>query len=168
MLSGETAVGKYPAEAVSVLTRIALEVESRIMLSTSCHQVLQLNDSNSTIPEAISQAACQVAHEISARAIIAFTQTGGTAALVSKKRPVTPIFAITPFEMVQRHLTIFYGIRSLLVEITDNTESLIAAAEILLLDQRILEKGAAVVITMGSPVSSPGTTNLLKVHTLGE
>ena len=168
MLSGETAVGKYPAEAVAVLTRIALEVESKKISNDSCKPLFQYNNKQSTTPEAIGRAACQVAHEIRAGAIIAFTRTGSTAALVSKKRPITPIFAITPFERVQRQLTIFYGIRSLLVEIAENTESLIAATEKLLLDQRILEKGNAVVITMGSPVSSPGTTNLVKVHELGE
>lgn len=168
MLSGETAVGKYPAAAVSVLIRIAQEVESRTTLSSRCLQLMQLQaEQASTIQEAISQAAFRVSHEIDAEAIITFTQTGSTAALVSKKRPFTPIWAITPSEKVRRQLTIFYGIRSLLVEITENTEALVSATEKLLLQQNILTMGDIVVIIMGSPLSSQGTTNLLKVHELG-
>lgn len=167
MLSGETAIGRYPAEAVAVLTRIALEVESKVISSESCNQPFHYSSRDSATPEAIGRAACQVAHEIGAKAIIAFTQTGSTAALVSKKRPITPVYAITPFERVQRQLTIFYGIRSFLIEITENTESLVAVTEKFLLEQAILETGDTVVITLGSPVSSPGTTNLLKVQTLG-
>jgi pyruvate kinase len=167
MLSGETAVGKYPTQAVAVLSRIALEVEGKILAGENCNQFIRVADKYSTIPEAIGQAACMVSHEINAKAIIAFTQTGSTAALVSKKRPTTSVYAITPFEKVQRQLTLFYGVRSLLVEHTEDTESLVAATEKLLLDQGVLKKGDTVVIILGSPVSSSGMTNLLKVHTLG-
>jgi pyruvate kinase len=166
MLSGETAIGLYPAEAVVFLTRIAMEVECTILSAEFCQPSFQSNGQHSTISEAIGQAACQVSQEINARAIVAFTQTGGTAALVSKKRPFAPVFAITPFEKVRRQLTIFFGIQSFLVECTENTEALIAATEKLLLKQEILKDGDTVVITMGSPISSYGTTNLLKVQVL--
>lgn len=166
MLSGETALGKYPLEAVQTMVRVAQDVE-RI---PPCHAyengMLPLTD-HRRLPEVISQMACRVAENLNAAAILAFTQTGRTAAHVAKYRPVVPIIAVTPSAMVQRRLALCRGVFPFLVELTGNTETQIDALERALLEAGVLHKGDLVVITMGSPVATPGTTNLLKVHRLG-
>jgi hypothetical protein len=117
--------------------------------------------------EPISQAACRVAENAGAAAILAFTQTGGTAAMVAKYRPALPIYAVTPSQAVRRRLALYAGVRSLRVDIEGDTEAQIRSVEEAVLEATDLKKGDVVVITMGSPVSAPGTTNLMKVHRLG-
>lgn len=166
MLSGETAKGKYPVAAVEVMHRVALDVEkneiNRKWLghageAEKCHR----------LSDVIAQAACKVATDLQAQAILAFTQTGKTATLVAKYRPTIPIIAVTPDTLVQRRMAIYRGVFSLLVEISGNTESQIESVGKAVQEAGLLAKGDLVVITMGSPVSTPGTTNLLKAHRLG-
>jgi pyruvate kinase len=109
----------------------------------------------------------RVADNVGAAAILAFTQTGSTAALVAKYRPDIPIYAVTPSQAVRRRLALFAGVRSIRVDIQGDTEAQIRSVEEAVLAVGPLQKGEIVVITMGSPVSAPGTTNLLKVHRLG-
>ncbi|MCF6179579.1 MAG: pyruvate kinase, partial [Geopsychrobacter sp.] len=111
--------------------------------------------------------ACQMAVTVGASAILAFTQTGGTAALVAKFRPQVPVLAVTPAEHVRRRLALYGGVHSLQVDIEGGTEAQIKSVEVAVLAQGKLKRGDTVVITMGSPVSAPGTTNLIKVHRLG-
>ncbi len=167
MLSGETAAGKYPLEAVQVMDRVARDVEGDPQLLARCCQPTPLTDGSHSLPEAIGQAACRVAEAVGATAILAFTQTGSTAALVAKHRPLLPILAVTPTTLVRRRLALYGGIRSLKVPIQGSTEAQISSVEAAVLDSGLLKRGDVVVITMGSPVSDPGTTNLLKVHRLG-
>ena len=102
-----------------------------------------------------------------ASAIIAFTQTGKTATLIAKYRPALPIYAVTPSIKVQRQLALYSGVASLRVEIKGDTETQIHTVEETILKAEVLQKGDVVVITMGSPVSTTGTTNLMKLHQLG-
>ena len=95
------------------------------------------------------------------------SQTGSTPALVSKYRPALPIFAVTPSQAVRRRLALYAGVRSIQVEIKGDTESQIRSVEEAVLSAGVLSKGDVVVITMGSPLSDTGTTNLLKVQRLG-
>ncbi len=167
MLSGETAAGKYPVAAVKVMDRVARDVETDPQIFTrSFAQDLESHE-YSNLPEAIGRAACRVAEAVGAAAILAFTQTGSTAALVAKYRPSLPILAVTPTAQVRRQLVIYGGVRSLEVSIQGNTEAQISSVEAAVLESGLLKRGDVVVITMGSPVSAPGTTNLLKVHRLG-
>jgi pyruvate kinase len=167
MLSGETATGKYPVESVSLMVRVARDVEREPILHEKVfHRIPELRGYRS-MPEAIGQAAVRVADNISAAAILAFTQTGSTAALVAKYRPAIPIYAVTPTQAVRRRLSLYAGVRSIRVDICGDTEGQIRSVEEAVLASGVLKKGDVVVITMGSPVSAPGTTNLLKVHRLG-
>jgi pyruvate kinase len=166
MLSAETASGSYPVEAVSMMVQVALDVEGDPQLKSQVFQPVLERDGLPCLAEVISQAACRVAEGVHARAILAFTQTGSTAALVSKYRPSRPIFAVTPSVKVRRRLTLYAGVHSLRVDIEGDTESQIRAVEEAVLATGWLKKGDVVVITMGSPLSSPGTTNLMKVHRL--
>ncbi len=167
MLSGETAAGKYPVEAVSLMVRVAKDVEQDpVHKAKGFHPIGEVLGYR-RLPEAIGQAACRVAENVGAAAILAFTQTGSTAALVAKYRPDLPIFAITPSVAARRRLALYAGVRSIRVDIEGDTESQIRSVETAVLAAGVLQRGDVVVITMGSPVSSPGTTNLLKVHRLG-
>jgi len=166
MLSGETALGAYPLAAVQTMVRVAQDVEDIPPCHASEAGMLPLTD-HRRLPEVISQMACRVAENLQAAAILAFTQTGRTAAHVAKYRPSVPIVAVTPSPVVQRKMALCRGVFPFLVEIAGNTETQIDTLERALLDAGILRKGDLAVITMGSPVATPGTTNLLKVHRLG-
>jgi pyruvate kinase len=167
MLSAETASGRYPREAVAMMVRIALDVEADPLLQEQVYHPLPVERGYPSLPEAIGQAACHVAGAVGAAAILAFTQTGSTAALVAKYRPRMPVYAVTPEQLVRRRMALFAGVRTIRVDIEGDTETQIRSVEAAVLNSGVLKKGDVVVITMGSPVSDPGTTNLLKIHRLG-
>jgi len=167
MLSAETASGQYPVQAVALMVRVAQDVEGDPSLKDQVYHPLDEVLGYRRLPEAIGQAACRVAETIGAGAILAFTQTGSTAALVAKYRPNLPIYAVTPSQQVRRRLALYAGVRSIRVDIEGDTEAQIRSVEQAVLASGVLQVGDVVVITMGSPVSAPGTTNLLKVHRLG-
>lgn len=167
MLSGETAAGKYPREAVQVMDRVARDVESDPQLQARRFEPVPAIHGYHNLPDAIGQAACRVAEAVGAAAILAFTQTGSTAALIAKYRPTLPVLAVTPTTLVRRQLALYGGVRSLKVPIQGSTEQQITSVEAAVLESGLLQRGDVVVLTMGSPVSDPGTTNLLKVHRLG-
>jgi len=167
MLSAETASGRYPREAVAMMVRIALDVEADPLLKEQVYHPLPVERGYPSLPEAIGQAACRVAGSVGAAAILAFTQTGSTAALVAKYRPQMPVYAVTPEQLVRRRMALYAGVRTMRVDIEGDTETQIRSVEAAVLNSGLLKKGDVVVITMGSPVSDPGTTNLLKIHRLG-
>lgn len=170
MLSAETASGKYPIEAVALMVRVAADVEADQALKDKPFTGLPEGLSFRRLPEAIGLAACRIAKLLEASAILAFTQTGSTVALVAlvaKHRPDVPIFAVTPSQAVRRRMTLYAGVRSIRVDIQGDTEAQIRSVEEAVLSAGVLQRGDVVIITMGSPVSAPGTTNLLKVHRLG-
>jgi len=166
MLSAETASGKYPVEAVSMMVQVAHDVEGDPLLKAQVFHPQADQEGVPNLAEVIGLAACRAAENMNAAAILAFTQTGSTAALVSKYRPTLPILAVTPSEQVRRTLALYAGVHSLRVDIEGDTESQILSVEEAVIATKWLKKGDLVVITMGSPLSSPGTTNLMKVHRL--
>ncbi len=165
MLSAETASGKYPLEAVKIMDSVARDVEKATLIAPKQFQVRE-DMQVVNLSEAIGQAACRIAQSVGAKAILAFTQSGNTAALVAKYRPTMPIYAVTPSRTVRRRLALYFGVQSLRVDIQGDTEAQIQLVEKSVLDAGVLQPGDMVVITMGSPLSDPGTTNLLKVHQL--
>ncbi|MBN1142290.1 MAG: pyruvate kinase [Deltaproteobacteria bacterium] len=166
MLSGETAVGKYPLEAVRMMGKVADDVERDPMLRQHIFHPRFESDPECSLAEIIADAACEVAENVGAAAILTFTQTGRTAALVAKYRPALPIFAVTPSEEVRRRLVLYRGVRSMQVATEGGTETQIAAVAHAALETGRLKVGDVVVIVMGSPVSAAGTTNLIKVQKL--
>ncbi len=167
MLSAETASGDYPCEAVEMMVRVAVDVERDPQLKEQFFHPLSEQSSTPSLTESIGQAACRVAENVGAAAILAFTQTGSTAALVAKYRPPMPVYAVTPTLAVRRRMALYAGVRSIRVDIEGDTEAQIRSVDAAVLEAGVLSKGDIVVITMGSPLSDPGTTNLLKVHQLG-
>lgn len=167
MLSGETAAGLYPIEAVKVMDRVARDVEGNPQFGIQCQVAGEEESAKQSLSDTIGRAACQVAESVGATAILAFTQTGSTATLVAKHRPALPIIAVTPNKQVKRHLALYRGISSLRVDIQGDTEAQIFSVDAAVLKRGLLQRGDVVVITMGSPLSAAGTTNLLKIHCLG-
>ncbi len=168
MLSGETAAGKYPVEAVSVMDHVARDVEQSVQYLNRMVSPKLIYHGKQCMTESIGHGACQIAENVGAAAILAFTQTGSTAALVSKYRPNLPIYAMTPNEEVKRRMSLYSGVRAVRVTNYDSTELQVMAVEQAALKAGVVKTGDVTVITMGSPVRQSGTTNLLKVHLIGE
>jgi pyruvate kinase len=162
MLSGETAVGKYPVEAVRMMAKIALTTERNLPYQEWVHKAVV--EPSFTPTDAISQATCEIAMELTAKAIISSTISDYTARMVAKHRPVTPIVAITPGPETQRRLALVWGVYPLLVSEFTHTDQMIETAVQAALDKGLIEKGDIVVITAGVPLGGPGRTNMLKVH----
>jgi len=162
MLSGETAVGSYPLESVTTMTKIAQTVEQST-LRNSRH----LNPEGREIDIAIARAASEAAESLDARAIISLTASGHMAALMAGCRPAAPIIAITSDEAVRRRLALHWGISSLMMSMRDNTDEVVAEAGRLLLAYGF-SQGDMVVMTMGAPIAARRTTNQIRVFKLGE
>ena len=166
MLSGETASGKYPVEAASTMARIAEAAEKNI------NYVSNLKKKSKThvpsVPNAISLATCNTAMELNASAIITATQSGHTARMVSKYRPECPIIAATPYESVARKLALNWGVFPIITEMMYSTDELIEKSVANALQTGMVRKGDLVVIAAGIPINYAGTTNMLKVHIVGD
>lgn len=162
MLSEETAVGHYPAEAVKIMNLIALEAEAALpyeeMLASRGKDLQPLTD------DAISYAACHVAGQLGAKAIIAYTASGSTARRVSKYRPRIPIVAVTPSEYIQRQLSLSWGVTAIKVREPRQVLYMFSAAAGAVCKAEIACPGDLVVVTAGIPIGQAGTTNMLKVE----
>lgn len=161
MLSNETAVGKYPVEAVATMARIAERIEQEAAQNTNATQV---KDSKRSIPNAISQAVGQIAEQLGAAAIMSLTQTGATARNVSKFRPRTPILAVTPHVNVARQLQLVWGVKPLLVLELPSTGQTFQAAINVALENQLVFEGDLVVMTAGTLQGISGSTDLIKVE----
>ncbi|GAA0716650.1 pyruvate kinase [Clostridium malenominatum] len=166
MLSGESAGGKYPVEAAKTMARIAKTAEEKIdydLILAKKREAHVLNVAN-----AISIATCTTAAELNASAIITATQSGYTARMVSKYRPACPVIAVTPSESVARKLALNWGVFPILAEQYASTDELIEKSVEKSLESGFVNKGDLVVIAAGIPASYSGTTNMLKVHVVGD
>src|SRR3984957_11528801 len=164
MLSGETAAGQYPYEAVNMMDRIVARVEQdagwRSMI-----------DSSRAVPEhsaagAIASAASQVVHTIGGRAIVAFTASGSTALRVARERPDAPVIGLTPMIETARRMAVVWGVHAVVVpEVHSMTEAVNRAARAAL-TEGFAAHGDEIVVTAGVPFGQPGTTNALRVATV--
>ncbi len=161
MLSAETASGDYPVESVETMVRIAKDVESTDFIARDVPDGLA-----STVAQAVAESSCRTASSLKARAIVVFTRSGSTAALISAFRPSTPIIAFTASLHIRRRLSIYWGVHCTGVGIMENTDQQIHEVEQKLLSSGF-RYGDLVVITMGIPIETRGSTNLMKVHKLG-
>jgi len=159
MLSGETAVGSYPVEAVAVMDRIALAVEPHLGYR---HETPQASD-EPTIDQAMSNAACDVAEAIAAKAILVPTFTGRTASAVARLRPQRAILALTHNMDSLRHLALEWGVTPLEITETTDVEDLWTRSISAARDSGIVLPGERLVITAGTAVNIPGGTNVIKV-----
>jgi pyruvate kinase len=159
MLSGETAVGEYPVEAVAYMDRIARAVEP----SMDYRHELPEAEQNPTIGLAMSNAACDLAEALRAKAILVPTFTGRTANAVARLRPRRPIVALTHVDWAMRQLALEWGVTPLLISQTNDVEDLWRLAVGAARDAGLVAPGDRVVITAGTAVNIPGSTNVIKV-----
>lgn len=166
MLSGETAAGKYPVESVQTMSRIAERAESALEYREIFKK--QAIAQQTSVTEAISQAVANSALDLDAKAIITSTQSGYTARMVSKYRPKAPIIAVTTDEKVVRRLALTWGILPVQGTEAATTDEMFEIAVNSAMGTGNLSLGDTVVITAGVPVGRAGTTNLIKIHHIGE
>jgi pyruvate kinase len=162
MLSGETAIGQHPVEVVRVMDRIVRAAEE----GTEPEFVRRSNIEKGTVsfPEAISTSASSAAAAVGANAIVAFSETGLTARLVSKQRPVAPIIAFTAFERIRRLMALYWGVIPHTMQHIEQTDARVDEAERRLKEEGLVKPGERVVILSGTRISQPGGTNLMKLH----
>ena len=165
MLSGETAAGDFPVEAVKMMNEIALKVEPAIDRETLFRKQSKLEVV--TITDAISQSVTNVASNLDVSAIITPTESGHSARMAAKYRPNVPIIAITFSKEVLRRLTLVWGVYPIISDDASSTDELLDIAVNKGLETKLFERGSKVIITAGVPVGVSGTTNMLKVHVIG-
>lgn len=159
MLSGETAAGKYPVEAATMMAKIAEKADIAALEAGKQRQITV-----KSITDAISHATCSIALELGAKAIITSTKSGYTARAVAKFRPAAPIIAVTYNEKVIKTLQLIRGVTPLKVNETSSTDEMFHEALKGAVNSGMVKSGDLVVITAGVPVNVTGTTNLIRVH----
>lgn len=166
MLSGETAVGKYPIETVRIMKSIISEAEQDFNYTAffEQHAKLQYTD----VPSAITLASVKTAYSLGARAIFAFTLGGSTARLISRLRPHMPIIALTPHEKTYHQLALNWGVVPVLCSDSKTVEEAFSEASFYALKHTHVSYGDLVVSTSGSPFWVRGTTNTLRVESIGD
>ena len=165
MLSGETAAGAYPVEALKTMSAIAERTEQE-----GFHLRGRQMDSNPgkiSVSDATAHAACLTARDVNAAAIVTVSESGTTARLLSKYRPQQPIIACVMREQVQRQLSLSWGITPLMMPLAHSTDELIEMSTALAKENGYLHNGELAVVTAGVPVGVSGTTNMIKIHMVG-
>ncbi len=165
MLSAETSIGSYPVQSVRMMARIALETEKSIR-ERGFREIAR--PENPTYAEIAADIAFRAARMQNAQAICVFTSTGSTARLVARLRPLMPTYAFTTTETVARRLSVVYGVKPVVVEGLRSTDEMMAFMDRVLVEQTPVKNGEGVVFVAGQPIGRPGTTNLIKLHRVGE
>lgn len=166
MLSGETAAGKYPIDAVKVMNNIAITTENSFDFQNSIKN--KNRHDNLNIMNSISLSTKEIAENLKAKAIICATASGITPIAISKFRPFVDILAVTYSEKVRRKLQVYWGVTSLISQKSEHTDEVIERSISTALNANYINDGDTVVLTAGIPVGVAGTTNLIKVHTVGK
>ena len=164
MLSGETAAGAYPVEALKTMSAIAERTEQE---NHARFVPLTENTGKISVSDATAHAACLTAKDVNAAAIVTVSESGNTARLLSKYRPEQPIIACVMKEQVQRQLSLSWGITPLMMSLAHSTDELIEMSTALAKENGYLHNGELAVVTAGVPVGVSGTTNMIKIHMVG-
>ena len=165
MLSGETASGRYPVEAVTMMSKIATRTETALHYENlPSYRSVQ---AKTTTTDAISHATVQIANQLEAAAVITVTESGYTARMVSKYRSHATIVAITPHSKIVRQMLLLWGVYPLKGASTDNSDAMVSDAMMHALNSGVIKDGDLVVITAGVPTGTSGTTNMIRVHVVG-
>ena len=165
MLSGETAAGQHPIEAVKMMRKIAETTEHGIQ-----YPLPFIKDENAKtgITDAIGQTVCEMAQMLGVKAIITPTQSGYTARMIAKYRPAADIIAVTPVSQIESELNLIWGVNALPSAPLENTDDVLEEAIAAALRNKLIDEGDLVIITAGVPAAMPGGTNLIKIHTVGK
>lgn len=165
MLSGETASGQYPLEAVQTMAKIAKRTEESLDYITLFRKKGISERIHST--DAISHATVQIAQEIRANAILTITESGFTARMIAKYKPWSHVVAVSRLEKTVRAMQLYWGVEPILGPYSTNTDEMIELCLQCALHSKAISDGSSVVITAGVPIGTPGSTNLIKVVTVG-
>jgi pyruvate kinase len=163
MLSAESASGKYPIEAVSMMARIIHEAEASIQeypRPTTSQEQLK-------VAETVAELVCHASRELHMKLIAIFTHSGFTARLVSRYRPLVPIVAFSPEAETRRRMSLLWGVTSRGISDIKKIDGLAEVAEKRLLEERLVKKGDVIGIVAGTPMGIRGTTNFMKFHVIG-
>lgn len=166
MLSGETAAGKYPVESVKTMYNIAKSTEDSLDYGEILNSKVAISEISTT--NAIGKATCTTAMDLGASAIITATSSGYTSKAISKFRPKAPIIAATTTESVMRRLSLVWGVYPVLSPYSNSTDDVIELSIQSTVDEGYVKEGDLIVVTAGIPVGTAGSTNLIKVHTIGK
>ena len=164
MLSGETAGGLYPVEAVETMARVATFTESNFTPKS----YEDVDAESTTTTESIGKAVVKIAKDLHAAAIIASTERGGTAQMISKFRPACPIVAVSPHEAIVRRLQLNWGVQAVTGKEASDTDAVVDNAIFAALDNDLIKAGDLVVLTAGVPVAKAGSTNMIRVQVVGD
>jgi pyruvate kinase len=162
MLSAETATGKYPVEAVSIMARIIEEAESSIEEFPRPVPQERLK-----VAETVAELVCHASRELHMKLIAVFTHSGFTARLISRYRPLVPIVAFSPEEETRRRMALIWGVSPQKIADVRKVDGLASVAEKRLLEERLVRKGDVIGIVAGTPMGIRGTTNFMKFHVIG-
>ena len=165
MLSGETAAGAYPVEALKTMSAIAERTETEN--HARVEYLTEATNGKISVSDATAHAACLTAKDVNAAAIVTVSESGTTARLLSKYRPQQPIIACVMREQVQRQLSLSWGITPLMMPLAHSTDELIEMSTALAKENGYLHNGELAVVTAGVPVGVSGTTNMIKIHMVG-
>ncbi|MGL4362883.1 MAG: pyruvate kinase [Cellulosilyticaceae bacterium] len=165
MLSGETAAGAYPIEAIKIMARIANQTEADIDYKRRLKN--RRDEKFTSVTNSISYSTCTASDDLSAAAIITVTKSGRTANMISKFRPTAPIISCTTSENSYRHLALVWGVYPVMMEIKEQGEDIFEAAKTVAEETGIVRNGDLVVLTGGFPLGVSGTTNMMKVDVVG-
>ncbi len=168
MLSGESAAGKYPVESLETMARIAERMERSIDYHERFSHHMNSVGKLVTVTGAISHAVCMSAMDLEASAIVTCTVTGSTAMAVANHRPGCPILATTTEPQTYRHLTLVWGVLPIMTSRASNTDEMIDDSVKAAINAGVTRSGDIIVITAGVPVGQAGTTNLIKIHHVGD
>ena len=166
MLSGETAAGLHPIDAVKTMARIVTKTEVATEDGKAGPYLFSYGEDD--FPSAICQAAASAAGNLGAKAIVCFTERGSTARKLAKFRPPAPVVAMTPHDYVVRQLNLAWGVRALQVKPSFSTDDMVGLADQQLLQSGLVVPGDKIVVILGAPVTLSGSTNLMKLHRVGE
>ena len=167
MLSGETASGKYPVQAVQVMDSIARTSEASPEYESRVRRFFRLDDPSEDVAQSVARSAFLVAREIHASAILAPTLHGNTPRLISKYRPSQDIIAVTPSDVVQRRLLLYWGIVPLFAELGEDSDAMLNMALAAAMEKGLVKTFDRVVILAGIPMHSPIMLNTIRVHFVG-
>ena len=163
MLSAETAAGRYPVEAVRVMDRIVRAAEEGaapgVVRATESAPSVQ-----DSFPEAMCEAACSAITATRVDAVVAFSESGATARLMSKQRPAAPIVAVTPSETVRRRMALYWGVVPLTMPRIEQTDARVHEIERRLKEEGLAKSGQKLVILSGTIIGQRGGTNVMKLH----
>ena len=164
MLSGETAVGKYPIESVSIMREIIIDVENEY----DSYKLIRYKNHNVNFRFAIGNAVKTISENLDIDAIVVMTESGSSSRIVSHFRPKANIFSLSPYINICNRMSLFWGVISIHTQKFKSTDQMLIHSEKILLNEKYIKKGQTFVMTAGVPVGITGSTNMLKIQEVGK